>query len=65
MRRILKNALLCLMTASMLPGSFACATEAIAAAGKSVTVSADGLVVISATPVTDEAVLTTLYRALM
>ena len=53
------------MTASMLPGSFACATDSLAAAGKSVTVSADGLVVFSATPVTDEAVLTTLYRALM
>ena len=39
--------------------------EAIAAAGKSVTITADGLVVISASPIEDADVLTTLYRALM
>ena len=39
--------------------------EAIAAAGKAVTVSADGLVVISAAAIEDGNILTTLYRALM
>ena len=39
--------------------------KAIAAAGKSVTITADGLVVISASPIEDADVLTTLYRALM
>ena len=39
--------------------------QAIAAAGKSVTITADGLVVISASPIEDADVLTTLYRALM
>ena len=39
--------------------------EAIAAAGKTVTVSDDGLVVISSAAVEDTDVLTTLYRALM
>lgn len=39
--------------------------EAIAAAGKSVTITADGLVVISSSPVEDTDTLTTLYRALM
>ena len=39
--------------------------EVIAAAGKAVTVSEDGLVVIASAPVEDEGVLTTLYRALM
>ena len=40
-------------------------TEAIAAAGKTVTVSEDGLVVIASAPIEDKGVLTTLYRALM
>ena len=39
--------------------------EAIAAAGKAVTVSDDGLVVISSTPIEDQDILTTLYRSLM
>ncbi len=39
--------------------------EVIAAAGKAVTVSEDGLVVISSAAVEDKDVLTTLYRALM
>ncbi len=39
--------------------------RAIAAAGKSVTITTDGLVVISASPIEDADVLTTLYRALM
>ena len=39
--------------------------EAIKAAGKAVTVSADGLVVIASAPVEDPDILTTLYRALM
>ena len=39
--------------------------KAIAATGKSVTITADGLVVISASPIEDADVLTTLYRALM
>ena len=39
--------------------------EAIAAAGKVVTISADGLVVIASAPVEDADILTTLYRALM
>lgn len=38
---------------------------AIAAAGKAVTVSADGLVVISPAAIEDGNILTTLYRALM
>ena len=37
----------------------------IAAAGKAITVSDDGLVVISSAAVEDKDVLTTLYRALM
>jgi hypothetical protein len=39
--------------------------EAIAAAGKAITVADDGLVVISSAAVEDKDVLTTLYRALM
>ena len=39
--------------------------QAIAAAGKSVTITADGLVVISASPIEDADTLTTLYRSLM
>ena len=39
--------------------------EVIQAAGKSVTISADGLVVISMSPIQDTSILTTLYRALM
>ena len=39
--------------------------EAIAAAGKSVTISEDGLVVIASSPIEDKDILTTLYRALM
>ena len=39
--------------------------EVIAAAGKAVTISEDGLVVISSAPIEDKDVLTTLYRALM
>ena len=39
--------------------------KAIADAGKSVTITADGLVIISASPVEDADTLTTLYRALM
>ena len=39
--------------------------KAIAAAGKVVTISADGLVVIASAPVEDTDILTTLYRALM
>ena len=39
--------------------------EVIAATGKSVTVSADGLIVISSAPIEGADVLTTLYRALM
>jgi hypothetical protein len=39
--------------------------EAIATAGKTVTVSQDGLVVIAPAAVEDGDVLTTLYRALM
>jgi hypothetical protein len=39
--------------------------EAIAAAGKAITVADDGLVVISSAAVEDKNVLTTLYRALM
>ena len=39
--------------------------KAIAAAGKVVTISADGLVVIASAPVEDADILTTLYRALM
>ena len=45
--------------------TYVMASEAITAAGKSITVSADGLVVIASAPMEDEAVLTTLYRALM
>jgi hypothetical protein len=45
--------------------SYVMPAEAIAAAGKTVTVSEDGLVVISSAPIDDKAVLTTLYRALM
>ena len=45
--------------------TYVMAAEAIAAAGKSVTISADGLVVIASAPITDEGVLTILYRALM
>ena len=39
--------------------------EAIAAAGKAITITAEGLVVISTTAIEDGDVLTTLYRALM
>lgn len=39
--------------------------QAIAAAGKTITVSADGLLVISSSAIEDQDVLTTLYRALM
>jgi dihydrofolate synthase/folylpolyglutamate synthase len=41
------------------------AAEAIAAAGKAITITAEGLVVISTTAIEDGDVLTTLYRALM
>jgi hypothetical protein len=39
--------------------------DAIAAAGKTITISEDGLVVISSFAIEDKDVLTTLYRALM
>ncbi|MBR5602216.1 MAG: hypothetical protein IKW24_06245, partial [Clostridia bacterium] len=39
--------------------------KAIEAAGKAVTVTADGLIVIAPEAITDKGTLTTLYRALM